>query len=60
MARAPSGVATLSRLATASPPSALISLTRASAGPSSVASPDMLTPGSLTTIFAPRDASSSA
>ena len=60
MASPPSGVATLSPLATASPPSASISLTTCWAGPASPPSPDTEPPRSLTTMRAPRSASSSA
>src|SRR5271155_1891259 len=56
----PSGVATDSVQATASPPNALISLTTWSAGPASAPSPFTLLPGSLTTTFAPFDPSSRA
>src|SRR3954452_1709009 len=65
MARPPSGVAMVSRLATASPPAARISSTTASAGGSTGASATpslslMPTPRSLTTTRAPRAAKSSA
>src|SRR5262245_9147734 len=56
----PSGVATESVLATASPPAAVISRTTSSAGAASVPPPARLPPGSLTTTLAPCAASSRA
>ena len=56
----PSGVATDSALATASPPAARISSTTACATPVSRSCPLMALPVSLTTTLAPRAASSSA
>jgi hypothetical protein len=60
MASAPSGVATLSGLATASPPFLVISSTTSCAGPADAPTPERSPPRSLTTTLAPRAASSSA
>src|ERR1700730_1315103 len=56
----PSGVATDSVQATASPPNAMISRTTSWAGPASTPSPFTLAPGSLTTTLAPFDPSNRA
>src|SRR5579875_776474 len=56
----PAMVAILAMLATAWPPSPLISRTTSSAGPASAPVPSTLTPASLTTTFAPSRAASSA
>ena len=56
----PSGVATESVLATASPPAALISSTTSCAAPASLPEPSTAPPRSLTTTSAPREASERA
>jgi hypothetical protein len=60
IALAPSGVATLSVLATAWPPFLVMSSTTSAAGPAEAPVPSSAPPRSFTTTFAPLSASSSA